>query len=106
MTGETVEIRSVPVTSLHRTLLDLCAWTPSVEALVVIDMAVRMRLVSTDELRDYAKGRAGAARLRSLAAIQNSLVRAGYHILRFTSADIYGRPHVVAAAVRGYLSGR
>jgi len=175
VTGETVEIRSVPVTSLHRTLLDLCAWTPSVEALVVIDMAVRMRLVSTDELRDYAKGRAGAARLRSLAAIaapaespmetrlrwlllkarlpmpevqtdlyndagefvgradlyypqahlviefdggnhrdrlvsddrrQNSLVRAGYHILRFTSADIYGRPHVVAAAVRGYLSGR
>jgi hypothetical protein len=173
--GETEEIRGVAVTCLPRTLLDLCLWSPAVEALVVIDMAVRMRLVAADQLQDYAKGRAGAARLRSLAAIaapaespmetrlrwllikaglptpkvqsdlydsggqfvgradlyyplvhlviefdggnhrdrlvsddrrQNQLVRAGYRILRFTAADLYGRPDAVVAQVRAYFSGR
>ncbi len=37
---------------------------------------------------------------------QNSIVDAGYRILRFTSADVYGRPDAVVAQVRGYLSGR
>jgi len=37
---------------------------------------------------------------------QNSIVDAGYRILRFTSADVYGRPDAVVALVRGYLSGR
>jgi very-short-patch-repair endonuclease len=38
---------------------------------------------------------------------QNSLINAGYRILRFTSADIYGRPDSVAAQVRtAYRSGR
>jgi hypothetical protein len=37
---------------------------------------------------------------------QNSIVDAGYRILRFTSADVYGRPDAVIALVRGYLSGR
>jgi very-short-patch-repair endonuclease len=41
---------------------------------------------------------------------QNSLTNAGYRILRFTSADLYGRPNVIVAevraAIRGYLSRR
>ena len=37
---------------------------------------------------------------------QNSIVDAGYRILRFTSADVYGRPDAVVALVRGHLSGR
>jgi len=37
---------------------------------------------------------------------QNSIVDAGYRILRFTSADVYARPDAVVALVRGYLSGR
>jgi hypothetical protein len=37
---------------------------------------------------------------------QNSLVSAGYRILRFTTADLYGRPDTVVAQVRAYFSGR
>jgi G:T-mismatch repair DNA endonuclease (very short patch repair protein) len=36
---------------------------------------------------------------------QNLLINAGFHLLRFTAADIYGRPDVVAAQVRGSLGG-
>jgi len=34
---------------------------------------------------------------------QNLLVNAGFRLLRFTAADIYGRPDVVQAQVRGAL---
>ena len=34
---------------------------------------------------------------------QNLIVNAGFHLLRFTAADIYGRPDVVQAQVRGAL---
>jgi very-short-patch-repair endonuclease len=178
--GETEEIRGVRVSTLRRTLLDLCAWLPAVEALVVLDMAITR--TGAECLRKYAdsvNGRAGSARLRQLVDVaapaespmetrirwlvlsaglpkpqvqselydeagnflgradlyypqahlviefdggnhrdrlvsddrrQNSLINAGYRILRFTSADVYGRPHgivaEVRAAVRGYRSGR
>jgi hypothetical protein len=45
------------------------------------------------------KGRRGAARMRW----QNLLIRAGFRILRFTAADIFMHPDVVAAQVRGSL---
>ena len=68
--GEIVDLRGIPATSVCRTLLDLCAWSPSIEALVAIDMAVRMRLTSPGNLRHYASGkRVGAFRLRSLAEV-------------------------------------
>jgi very-short-patch-repair endonuclease len=35
---------------------------------------------------------------------QNVLINAGYRLLRFTAADIYGRPDVVVAQVRAALS--
>ena len=66
---EAQKVRGVFVTTLHRTLLDLCVWSAAVEALVVIDMAVRMRLVTAEGLRSYAHQRLGAWRLRSLAQI-------------------------------------
>jgi len=34
---------------------------------------------------------------------QNLLIRAGYRILRFTAADVHGRPDVVVAQVRGSI---
>jgi len=34
---------------------------------------------------------------------QNLLINAGYRILRFTAADILGRPEVVVAQVRGSI---
>jgi len=37
---------------------------------------------------------------------QNALVNAGYRLLRFTSADIYGRPDIVVAQVRAGLTAR
>jgi hypothetical protein len=37
---------------------------------------------------------------------QNSLLEAGYRVLRFTSPDVYGRPEEVVGMVRGYLSRR
>jgi hypothetical protein len=35
---------------------------------------------------------------------QNQLIRAGYTVLRYTSADFYGRPNVIVAQVRAALS--
>jgi len=69
---ETEEIRGLPVTSLNRTLLDLCATLPRVEALVALDMACHANLIDRDALRQYAdgvNGRRGAARLRRLAGL-------------------------------------
>ena len=37
---------------------------------------------------------------------QNALVDAGYRLLRFTAADIHGRPGVVVAQVRAALGNR
>jgi very-short-patch-repair endonuclease len=34
---------------------------------------------------------------------QNGLINAGFHLLRFTAADVHGRPEVVVAQVRGAL---
>lgn len=67
-----VTIRGLRVTSLHRTLLDLCIQWPAVEALVAIDMAVRSHVTTGTDLIRYgatAKGRAGSRRLLALAAL-------------------------------------
>lgn len=48
----------------------------------------------------------GATHVDSLAEDdrrQNRLVQAGIRLLRFTSADVYGRPHSLVAEVRGML---
>jgi Protein of unknown function (DUF559) len=173
--GETVTVRGLRATALHRTLSDLSLQWPPVEALVAIDMAVRLGLTDAAGLGRYAvamQGRAGARRLRSLATYaapaespmetrlrwllvqaglprpeiqtdlydperrfvgradlyypaarlvleydggnhrerlveddrrQNLLINAGFRLLRFTAADIHGRPDVVVAQVRGAL---
>jgi very-short-patch-repair endonuclease len=67
--SDVVKVRGLATTTLHRTLLDLCLRLPPVEALVAIDAAVRAQLVSMESLGRYADGRAGAGRLRSLAAL-------------------------------------
>lgn len=175
---ECVAIRGIRATTIERTLLDICARSSALEALIVLDMALRAQLTSSQGLRKYAtfgKGRPGAARLRSLADLaapaespmetrlrwlllqarlpapevqvnlydnagrfiaradlyyrsahlvlefdggshrerlvsddrrQNSLMTSGYRILRFTAADLYGRPDALVAQVRTYLSGR
>ena len=169
--GETEEIRGVRVSTLKRTLLDLCAWLPAVEALVVLDMAIPR--TGTEQMRKYADSVNG--RLRQLAQVaapaeppmetrlrwllikaalplpevqvdlyddagqfvgradlfypaahlviefdggnhrdrlvsddrrQNSLVSAGYRVLRFTVADVYGRPEAIAGQVRVGLFSR
>jgi len=70
--GETVTIRGLPATNIPRTLLDLCARLPAVEALVALDMACLSKLIDKVALRHYAdrvKGRRGVERLRHLAEL-------------------------------------
>ncbi len=65
-------VRGLRATTLRRTLIDLCLRLPAVEALVAIDMAVAASLTDPAGLVRYAEasnGRAGARRLRSLAAL-------------------------------------
>ena len=68
-------VRGLRATTLRRTLIDLCLRLPEVEALVAIDMAVAASLADPASLVRYAdasNGRAGARRLRSLAALAAS----------------------------------
>jgi very-short-patch-repair endonuclease len=70
--AEVVCIRGLRATALPFTLARLCLRRPAVEALVAIDMAVRAGLTDGAALGRYAeaaKGRHGAGRLRSLAAL-------------------------------------
>ena len=100
--GDVIELREARVTSLHRTLLDICVLEPQVEALGALDMAIWSRRTTKPALCAYvqgAAGRPGAKRLR-----QNRLIGARYRILRFTAADIHARPEVVVAQVRGSLA--
>jgi len=63
--------RGFAATTVHRTLFDLCLRLAPVEALATLDAAVQSRFVDKESLRRYAgqvDGRAGARRLRSLAA--------------------------------------
>jgi very-short-patch-repair endonuclease len=62
--------RGYRVTSLPRSLIELCLRRSEVEALVAIDMAICKRLTDSKALTQYAKQRRpGAARLRSLAPL-------------------------------------
>jgi hypothetical protein len=70
--ADVVAVRDVCVTSLHRTLRDLCVSEPAVEALVAIDMAIRLRRTSKAALEAYVTGVAGlpgAGCLRRLTAL-------------------------------------
>jgi very-short-patch-repair endonuclease len=170
-------VKGLPTTVLHRTLRDLCAKWPPLEALVAIDMALHRRLTDEADLMRYAAGATGGhgtPRLRSLAKLaapaespmetrlrwlllaarlprpevqvdlhdamlgfvgradlfyrvarlviefdggnhrerlvdddrrQNRLIEAGFKVLRFTTADVYQRPEVVVAQVRGAIGG-
>jgi hypothetical protein len=173
--SDVVTVRGVAVTSLYRTLRDLCVLEPAVEALVALDMAIRLRRTNKPALRRYVSGAAGlpgTRRMRRLIELaepaesqmetrlrwllvsaglpqpevqvdlhddegdfvgradlyyrasrlvieydggnhrerlvsddrrQNLLIAAGYRILRFTAADIHGRPEIVVAQVRGSI---
>jgi very-short-patch-repair endonuclease len=62
-------VRRLRVTTLERTLLDMCARSTAIDALIVLDMAIGTRL-SRNEVRRYADlatGPPGSARMRSLA---------------------------------------
>ena len=67
--GDVVTLKGSLVTSLNRTLLDVCLIEPEVEALVVLDMALQTRRTTRRALRSYSlsvAGRPGAKRLRRL----------------------------------------
>lgn len=58
---DVVKIRGLPATNLCRTLLDLCARLPAVDALVAIDMALHARLIDQATLRPTQTGPRAAA---------------------------------------------
>ena len=65
-------IRGLRALTLHRTIFDLCIRLAAVEVLVAIDMTITRELTDATALRRYAekaKGRAGARRLHTLAAL-------------------------------------
>jgi very-short-patch-repair endonuclease len=173
---EVVTIRRLPLTSLERTLRDLCLQWPADEALVAVDMAVRLKLADVVGLWQYTQasaGRPGAKQMRQIVSLaepaespmetrlrwlllqaglprpqvqtdlhddkdrfvgradlyyrasrlvlefdggnhrerlvdddrrQNRLIDAGFTVLRFTTADLRGRPEVVVAQVRSALA--
>jgi len=70
--SELASVRGLRITSLPLTLATLCQKRPPVEALVAIDMAIRLGLTNAAALRQYAdraKGRHGARRMRSLVPL-------------------------------------
>jgi very-short-patch-repair endonuclease len=69
---EVVTIRGLRAATLPLTLAGLCVTRPAIEALIAIDMAVRVGLTNSVALNKYAdaeKGRPGTARLRALASL-------------------------------------
>src|SRR5436190_17420239 len=67
-----VNVRDVWVTSLHRTLRDLCVGEPAIDALIAIDMALHLQRTTKQALEEYARhtaGLPGAKRLRTLVAL-------------------------------------
>jgi very-short-patch-repair endonuclease len=70
--NDVVKVRGLATTTVHRALFDLCLRLSPVEALVAIDAAARAQIANKETLGRYAglaDGRAGARRLRSLAAL-------------------------------------
>ena len=174
--SDVIKMRGLPVTTLHRTLRDLCLFGSPIEALITMDSALHKRRTNKEKLlRDplATKGRRGAARLRKTVELaapaespmetrlrwllitaglpapevqvdlhdgagefigradlyypaarvvieydggnhrdrlvsddqrQNLVVNAGFRVLRFTATDVYTRPDVVIAQVRGALT--
>jgi len=72
---EVATIRGLRAATLPLALAGLCLQRPAVEALVAIDMAIRLALTDCGALTRYAdaaKGRPGIARLRSLASLADA----------------------------------
>src|SRR5262245_25084689 len=70
--GDAATINGFRATSLHRTLRDMCLRRDPVEALIAIDMAVRMQLTDRLRLQRYiesAKRSHGVRRLRQMAEL-------------------------------------
>ena len=64
--GEICQVRGFPATTRIRTIADICRHFDVVEAVVVLDMALRQRIVTIDELSTWASEHAGYHGLRRL----------------------------------------
>ncbi len=153
-------LRGLPATSALRTLRDVCAQSSPLESLIVLDMALKARIVDRAALSGglmslaepaespmetrlrwllieaglprpqvqvdvrtedgrflgradlfYPEARlvvefdGGNHRERLVAdnRRQNGMLSAGFRMLRFTAADVFGRPEAVSGLVRGAL---
>lgn len=69
--ADVVSIRGLRATALPLTLSTLCLQRPAIEALIAIDMAIRLGLAQPAALEQYAEEakRHGAARMRTLVSL-------------------------------------
>lgn len=63
---DVVSVQGLPATSIHRTLRDLCLHMPLVEAVVMLDMALHLRLTTTSALSQCVDRSAGSQGVRQL----------------------------------------
>jgi len=63
---DVITLGGVCVTTLHRTLRDICVLAPAVEALIALDMAIRSRRTTKAALRRYVGGVTGLPGSRRL----------------------------------------
>ena len=69
---DVTEVRGFRVTTLERTLCDLCARLPEIDALIAIDMALFTAQMTSTAIGRYAervRGRPGARRMGALAVV-------------------------------------
>jgi hypothetical protein len=66
---DVVERRGLPTTPVLRTLADIGRQRPLVEAVVVADMVLRMKLVSVPDLNDYIAAHPGTAGIVQLRRV-------------------------------------
>jgi very-short-patch-repair endonuclease len=72
--AEVVSVNGLRVTSPMRTCSDLAGWLSEAEAVVFLDMVAAKRLVTAEQLREYAElrfGRRGSDQLRRAAALMD-----------------------------------
>jgi very-short-patch-repair endonuclease len=67
--GDVVQVRGMRVTSIARTLADVCSRQPLVEAVAIVDAALHARRIRLEQLRSWAASHAGRKGIRKLRRV-------------------------------------
>lgn len=69
--GDIANVRGMPVTSIVRTVGELCARLNLVEAVVIADAALHIRRLRPDQLTSWAESHSGYRGMRNLRMVLN-----------------------------------